>query len=104
MFQLSHEEWEYLKSQFATSINKHGGRRKIPFVFTKQRVAMLAALGLPIGEEWHPMNSRLMGAGIYHFQEAQNLVPGFWIPPMICIFLAEIRSINEVNIIHKYII
>ena len=44
MFQLSHEEWEYLKSQFATSINKHGGRRKIPFVFTKQRVAMLAAV------------------------------------------------------------
>lgn len=43
MFQLSHEEWEYLKSQFATSNNKHGGRRKFPYVFTEQGVAMLSA-------------------------------------------------------------
>ena len=44
MFQLSHEEWENLKSQFATSFNKHGGRRKIPYVFTKQGAVMLSAV------------------------------------------------------------
>jgi hypothetical protein len=44
MFQVNHEEWEYLKSQFATSFTKQGGRRKIPYVFTEQGVAMLSAV------------------------------------------------------------
>jgi len=44
MFQVNHEEWEYLKSQFATSLSKQGGRRKIPYVFTEQGVAMLSAV------------------------------------------------------------
>ena len=35
MFQLSKTEFENLKSQFATSSSKWGGRRKLPLVFTE---------------------------------------------------------------------
>ncbi len=42
MFQLSKEEWDILKSQFATS--SWGGRRKIPYAFTEQGVAMLSSV------------------------------------------------------------
>ncbi|MCO5230398.1 MAG: ORF6N domain-containing protein [Chitinophagales bacterium] len=44
MFQLSKDEWDNLRSQFATSSTKHGGRRYLPFVFTEQGVAMLSAV------------------------------------------------------------
>jgi hypothetical protein len=43
MFKLSKEEWENLISQNATS-SKHGGRRKIPCVFTEQGVAGLSGV------------------------------------------------------------
>lgn len=47
-FQLTREEYENLKSQFATSSleddNGYGGRRKLPFVFTEQGIAMLSAV------------------------------------------------------------
>ena len=42
MFQLTVEEYENLKSQFATS--NWGGRRKLPFAFTEQGVAMLSSV------------------------------------------------------------
>lgn len=42
MFQLTMEEFENLKSQFATS--SWGGRRKLPYVFTEQGVAMLSGV------------------------------------------------------------
>ena len=42
MFQLQQEEWEILKSQFATS--SWGGTRKLPFAFTEQGVAMLSSV------------------------------------------------------------
>ena len=42
MFQLTKEEFEILKSQFATS--SWGGRRKLPLVFTEQGVAMLSGV------------------------------------------------------------
>lgn len=42
MFQLTSEEWENLKSQFATS--SWGGRRTLPYVFTEQGVAMLSSV------------------------------------------------------------
>ncbi len=42
MFQLTVEEWMNLKSQFATS--SWGGRRKLPYVFTEQGVAMLSSV------------------------------------------------------------
>lgn len=46
-FQLTAEENENLKSQFATSssdVGTHGGRRKLPYVFTEQGIAMLSAV------------------------------------------------------------
>jgi hypothetical protein len=55
-FQLTKEEFESLKSQNVTSNlksqsatssleeNKHGGRRKLPYAFTEQGIAMLAPL------------------------------------------------------------
>lgn len=42
MFQLTKEEFENLKSQFVTS--NWGGRRKLPYVFTEQGVAMLSGV------------------------------------------------------------
>ena len=44
MFQLSQEEWDNLRSQIVTSSSYHGGRRYMPYVFTEQGVAMLAAI------------------------------------------------------------
>jgi len=44
MFQLSKEEWENLKFQNGISSKQHGGRRTMPYVFTEQGVAMLAAV------------------------------------------------------------
>ena len=44
-FQLTKEEYEILKFQIGTSsLNTHGGIRKIPYVFTEQGVAMLASV------------------------------------------------------------
>ena len=43
MFQLREEEAENLRSHFATS-KSHGGRRYLPYVFTKQGVAMLSSV------------------------------------------------------------
>ncbi len=42
MFQLTDKEFENLKSQFVTS--SWGGKRKLPFVFTEQGVAMLSGI------------------------------------------------------------
>ncbi len=42
MFQLAVEEFENLKSQIATS--SWGGRRKLPYAFTEQGVAMLSSV------------------------------------------------------------
>ena len=46
MFQLSEDEYNNLRSQFATSSeeNQHGGRRYMPYVFTEQGIAMLSAV------------------------------------------------------------
>ncbi len=41
MFQLTKDEFNNLKSQIAIS-SSHGGRRKLPIVFTEQGVAMLS--------------------------------------------------------------
>ena len=42
MFQLTSEEYEILKSQFA--ISSWGGTRKLPFAFTEQGLAMLSGI------------------------------------------------------------
>jgi phage regulator Rha-like protein len=53
MFQLTDEEYELLRSQFATSSlrsqfvtskNGHGGRRYLPFAFTEHGVIMLSSV------------------------------------------------------------
>lgn len=43
MFQLTTEEWDNLKSQFATS-SLHGGRRTPPYAFTEHGVLMLSSV------------------------------------------------------------
>jgi hypothetical protein len=42
MFKLSHDEWNDLRTQFATS--SWGGQRYLPFAFTEQGVAMLSSV------------------------------------------------------------
>lgn len=47
MFQLTLEEWQFLRSQFVTSKkteDKRGGRQYLPYVFTEQGVAMLSSV------------------------------------------------------------
>src|SRR5271155_5239325 len=44
MFQLTLEELENLRSQFATSSSRHGGRRFQPYAFTEHGVAMLSSV------------------------------------------------------------
>lgn len=44
MFQLTLDEYEFLRSQFATSKKERGGRRYMPYVFTEQGVAMLSGV------------------------------------------------------------
>jgi len=44
MFQLSREEAENLRSQFATSRSGHGGRRTPPYAFIEPGVAMLSSV------------------------------------------------------------
>jgi len=44
MFQLRKEEYENLRSQFATSNKGHGGRRYMPYAFTEEGIYMLATV------------------------------------------------------------
>lgn len=47
MFQLTKEEYEFLRSQFVTSkikIETRGGRQYFPYVFTEQGVSMLSSV------------------------------------------------------------
>jgi hypothetical protein len=43
-FQLAPQEFANLKSQIVTSSLEHGGRRKLPWVFTEHGVAMLSSV------------------------------------------------------------
>jgi hypothetical protein len=44
MFQLTTQEYEFLKSQIATSKLGSGGKQKLPLVFTDNGVAMLSSV------------------------------------------------------------
>jgi len=44
MFQLRKEEYENLRSQFATSNKGRGGRRYMPYAFTEEGIYMLATV------------------------------------------------------------
>jgi len=43
-FALSPEDWENLKCQFGTSSSEHGGRRKLPRVFTEHGALMASTV------------------------------------------------------------
>lgn len=43
MFQLTEEEWDHLRCQIGIS-SAHGGRRRAPYAFTEQGVAMLSSV------------------------------------------------------------
>jgi hypothetical protein len=57
MFRLNSEEFENLKSQFATSSSSWGGRRKLPYAFTEHGAIMAASV----------LNSQRAGSG-KHFR------------------------------------
>ena len=58
------------------------------------RVAMLAALGILVGENFHPFfDGKIMGAAIYHFQQADTLLPFFWVAVLFTIALVEGQNI-----------
>jgi hypothetical protein len=44
MFQLTNQEFKNLIFQFGISSSAHGGRRKLPYVFTQEGVAMLSGV------------------------------------------------------------
>lgn len=44
MFQLTGDEWSYMRSQTGISKSGRGGRRYAPYVFTEQGVAMLSSV------------------------------------------------------------
>ena len=61
MFELSLNEWENLRTQFATS--SWGGKRYLPFAFTEQGIAMLSSvLHLDVAIE---MNISIMRAFLH---------------------------------------
>lgn len=61
-FQLMRQEFTNLKSQFATS-SLHGGKRKLPWVFTEHGVIMLASvLNSPVAIE---ASVRVVRASVY---------------------------------------
>ena len=44
VFQLSHDEWASLRSQFVTSNTGRGGRRSTPYAFTEHGALMLSSV------------------------------------------------------------
>jgi hypothetical protein len=44
MFQLTNDEWDFLRSQFVISKINRGGRRYAPYAFTEQGVSMLSSV------------------------------------------------------------
>ncbi len=44
MFQLTQDEWKYLRSQIVTSTPQRGGRRYLPYVFTEYGTLLLSSI------------------------------------------------------------
>jgi len=61
IFQLTDEEWKNLKFQFGTS--SWGGKRKLPFAFTEQGIAMLSSVLK--SEQAIEVNINIMRAFVY---------------------------------------
>ena len=60
------------------------------------RVAMLATLGILVGEKFNPLfDGKITGAGIYHFQQADALLPTFWL--IVSGFIGVVEGLNIVK-------
>jgi hypothetical protein len=58
------------------------------------RVAMLAFLGILVGESFNPFfNGQITGPAIYQFQQADDIVPFFWVGVLFVIALIEGQNI-----------
>lgn len=55
---------------------------------------MLASVGLLTAEKWNPLfGSKILGAGIYHFQQADALFSNFWVFVLFAVGLVEGQNI-----------
>lgn len=69
------------------------------------RVAMLAALGLLIGETWNPLfGGKVLGPAIYHFQQVQTIFPPFWYLSLLGIGIVEGYNIAKVRSLNVKIV
>lgn len=60
------------------------------------RLAMLAAAGLLVQERFNPLfEGRILGAGIYHFQQVNSVFPSFWIVILVSIGIFEAYTITR---------
>lgn len=60
------------------------------------RICMLAALGIPFQENFHPLfQGRIEGPAIFHFQEIENLIPPFWYVSLFAIAIIEGYGITK---------
>merc|ERR1712146_789239 len=60
------------------------------------RVAMLAALGMIVGENFNPLfNSQITGPAIYQFQQADNIFPAFWTFLLLAVGMFEGQNIID---------
>ena len=58
------------------------------------RLAMLAVLGVAVGEKFNPLfDGQITGPAIYQFQQADELVPFFWVGVLFFIALIEGQGI-----------
>ncbi len=92
MFQLSNNEFDsILISQFVISSSEHGGRRKLPYVFTAQGVSMLSSvlkssiavhvsisiIRAFVENYLHPTSQRLRNQNILPFVFCQFVIMSF---------------------------
>ena len=95
MFQLTENEFNFLRSQFGTSkIETRGGRTYLPYVFTEQGVAMLSSiLRTPVAEE---VSVRIMDAFVAMKKYiSNNLLEQKYYNDMIIRHDSEIKLLQE---------
>jgi hypothetical protein len=69
------------------------------------RIAMLAFVGILVGESFNPLfDGKITGPAIYQFQQADDLVPYFWVAVLFVTALVEGQNIlTGFNFTLKYI-
>lgn len=98
MFKLTDTEWQNLMSQNATS-SLHGGRRKLPYVFTEQGIAMLSAI---INSEIAVSVSIEIMDAFIHFRKTR-LITGNLLNRVIFLENKQIETENNINVIFNAI-